>query len=90
MFVCRLSNVIPFVLDFVRIEIYTLRKCLHWDLNPNNILLNANCDMNKCFFGLACMTSQTDFMMKYVVIGWYIASQFVLNSSNYNVTFDVW
>ncbi|MBA0813020.1 hypothetical protein Gohar_026910 [Gossypium harknessii] len=40
---------------------------LHSDLKPSNMLLNANCDLMICDFGLARTTSETNFMSEYVV-----------------------
>ncbi|KAL0910010.1 hypothetical protein M5K25_020931 [Dendrobium thyrsiflorum] len=54
---------------------------LHRDLNPCNLLLNANCDLKICDFGLARTTSETDFMTEYVVTRWYRAPELLLNSS---------
>ncbi|KAL0916942.1 hypothetical protein M5K25_014497 [Dendrobium thyrsiflorum] len=54
---------------------------LHRDLKPSNLLLNANCDLKICDFGLARTTSETDFMTEYVVTRWYRAPELLLNSS---------
>ncbi|RVW74738.1 Mitogen-activated protein kinase-like D5 [Vitis vinifera] len=63
---------------------------LHRDLKPSNLLLNANCDLKICDFGLARVTSETDFMTEYVVTRWYRAPELLLNSSDYTVAIDVW
>ncbi|ONK69011.1 uncharacterized protein A4U43_C05F18350 [Asparagus officinalis] len=63
---------------------------LHRDLKPSNLLLNANCDLKICDFGLARTTAETDFMTEYVVTRWYRAPELLLNSSEYTAAIDVW
>ena len=63
---------------------------LHRDLKPSNLLLNANCDLKICDFGLARVTSESDFMTEYVVTRWYRAPELLLNSSDYTTAIDVW
>ncbi|KAJ9548125.1 hypothetical protein OSB04_020668 [Centaurea solstitialis] len=63
---------------------------LHRDLKPSNLLLNANCDLKICDFGLARTTSETDFMTEYVVTRWYRAPELLLNCSEYTTAIDIW
>ncbi|XP_058101072.1 mitogen-activated protein kinase homolog D5 isoform X2 [Magnolia sinica] len=63
---------------------------LHRDLKPSNLLLNANCDLKICDFGLARITSESDFMTEYVVTRWYRAPELLLNSAEYTAAIDVW
>ncbi|KAL3839971.1 hypothetical protein ACJIZ3_024562 [Penstemon smallii] len=63
---------------------------LHRDLKPSNLLLNANCDLKICDFGLARVTSETDFMTEYVVTRWYRPPELLLNSSDYTAAIDIW
>ncbi|CAN8255012.1 unnamed protein product [Cochlearia groenlandica] len=63
---------------------------IHRDLKPSNLLLNANCDLKICDFGLARPTSENDFMTEYVVTRWYRAPELLLNSSDYTASIDVW
>ncbi|KAF5744667.1 mitogen-activated protein kinase NTF6 [Tripterygium wilfordii] len=63
---------------------------LHRDLKPGNLLLNANCDLKICDFGLARTTSETDFMTEYVVTRWYRAPELLLNCSEYTAAIDIW
>ncbi|XP_051153004.1 mitogen-activated protein kinase homolog NTF6-like [Andrographis paniculata] len=63
---------------------------LHRDLKPSNLLLNANCDLKICDFGLARTASDTDFMTEYVVTRWYRAPELLLNCSEYTAAIDVW
>ncbi|XP_057981075.1 mitogen-activated protein kinase 7-like [Malania oleifera] len=64
---------------------------LHRDLKPGNILINANCDLKICDFGLA-HTSRGDgeFMTEYVVTRWYRAPELLLGSDTYGASIDVW
>ncbi|GKA00646.1 mitogen-activated protein kinase homolog MMK1 isoform X2 [Tanacetum coccineum] len=63
---------------------------LHRDLKPSNLLLNADYDLKICDFGLARVTSETDFMTEYVVTRCYHAPELLLNSSDYTAAIDVW
>ncbi|XP_057953851.1 mitogen-activated protein kinase 3 [Malania oleifera] len=63
---------------------------IHRDLKPSNLLVNANCDLKICDFGLARPTSESDFMTEYVVTRWYRAPELLLNSSDYTAAIDVW
>ncbi|XP_045819435.1 mitogen-activated protein kinase 7-like [Trifolium pratense] len=64
---------------------------LHRDLKPRNLLVNANCDLKICDFGLA-RTSQVDgeSMTEYVVTRWYRAPELLLGCDNYGTSIDVW
>ncbi|XP_033136733.1 AAA-ATPase At2g18193 isoform X3 [Brassica rapa] len=64
---------------------------LHRDLKPGNLLVNANCDLKICDFGLA-RTSQGNeqFMTEYVVTRWYRAPELLLCCDNYGTSIDVW
>ncbi|KAL0718665.1 hypothetical protein Bca4012_067988 [Brassica carinata] len=64
---------------------------LHRDLKPGNLLVNANCDLKICDFGLA-RTSNTkgQFMTEYVVTRWYRAPELLLCCDNYGTSIDVW
>ena len=64
---------------------------LHRDLKPGNLLVNANCDLKICDFGLA-RTNNTkgQFMTEYVVTRWYRAPELLLCCDNYGTSIDVW
>jgi serine/threonine protein kinase len=63
---------------------------LHRDLRPSNLLLNAKCDLKIGDFGLARTTTETDFMMEYVVTRWYRAPELLLNCCEYTKAIDMW
>ncbi|KAL6747738.1 mitogen-activated protein kinase [Haematococcus lacustris] len=67
-------------------------QILHRDLKPSNLLVNANCDLKICDFGLArtAASNQEEFMTEYVVTRWYRAPELLLSCSEYGNAIDVW
>lgn len=64
---------------------------LHRDLKPGNLLINGNCDLKICDFGLArTSNSKGQFMTEYVVTRWYRAPELLLCCDNYGTSIDVW
>lgn len=68
---------------------------IHRDLKPSNILVNKNCDLKICDFGLARGFNTSDeeeagSLTDYVVTRWYRAPEVVLIASEYTKAIDVW
>jgi len=68
---------------------------LHRDLKPRNLLVNSNCDLKICDFGLA-RASLSDLrvrgteMTDYVATRWYRAPEVLLTYKKYTTAMDIW
>lgn len=63
---------------------------IHRDLKPSNILVNADCDLKICDFGLAREDSNDPNKTPYVVTRWYRAPEVILMLQNYTAAVDMW
>lgn len=71
---------------------------IHRDLKPSNLLVNSNCDLKICDFGLARGihpangedASGTMLLTEYVVTRWYRAPEIMLACHEYSKPVDVW
>ncbi|OMJ27298.1 Mitogen-activated protein kinase CPK1 [Smittium culicis] len=69
---------------------------LHRDLKPSNLLLNSNCDLKVCDFGLARGVNMGEddngagFMTEYVATRWYRAPEIMLTFKEYTKAIDIW
>ncbi|KAJ4509150.1 mitogen-activated serine/threonine-protein kinase [Exophiala dermatitidis] len=68
---------------------------LHRDLKPGNLLVNADCELKICDFGLARGFSQdpeenAGYMTEYVATRWYRAPEIMLSFQSYTKAIDVW
>lgn len=62
---------------------------IHRDLKPSNILLNGNCDLKICDFGLA-REVRSGFLTAYVMTRWYRAPEIMLSERSYTNAVDMW
>jgi len=65
---------------------------LHRDLKPNNLLVNKNCDLKICDFGLARGVdgSVSAALTEYVVTRWYRAPELLVENAQYDMAIDIW
>lgn len=77
---------------------------IHRDLKPSNLLLNSDCDLRICDFGLARLThnvqmktekpqADSDYsasMTMYVATRWYRAPEIILGLKKYTTAADIW
>ncbi|KAJ5158158.1 uncharacterized protein N7500_007809 [Penicillium coprophilum] len=61
---------------------------IHRDLKPSNILVNENCDLKICDFGLA--REQDHQMTGYVATRYYRAPEIMLTWQRYGYAVDIW
>jgi len=67
---------------------------IHRDLKPRNLLVNSNCDLKICDFGLSrathCNNDTPGKMTDYVATRWYRAPELILEVGDYGPSVDVW
>jgi len=71
---------------------------IHRDMKPSNILLNSDCQMKVCDFGLARSiaslenpnTGPAPVLTDYVATRWYRAPEILLGSTKYTKGVDIW
>ena len=71
---------------------------IHRDLKPSNLLVNSNCDLKICDFGLARGIHPshgegrggTMLLTEYVVTRWYRAPEIMLACHEYSKPIDIW
>lgn len=87
----------PLEVKFIKYFFYQIMRALkyvhsanvvHRDLKPGNILINENCDLKICDFGLARI--QDPQMTGYVSTRHYRAPEIMLSWQKYDVEVDIW
>jgi len=65
---------------------------IHRDIKPGNLLLNADCELKICDFGLArgIAKTETQLFTTYVVTRWYRAPEVLCACKEYDMKIDVW
>mmetsp|Transcript_51994 Transcript_51994/g.145964 ORF Transcript_51994/g.145964 Transcript_51994/m.145964 type:complete len:403 (-) Transcript_51994:72-1280(-) len=68
---------------------------IHRDLKPRNLLVNSNCDLKICDYGLARIYYPTEEfhtcpMTEYVCTRWYRAPEVLCSWNNYEKAIDIW
>lgn len=93
----RLLTSRPLEKQFIQYFLYQIMRGLkyvhsagvvHRDLKPSNILVNENCDLKICDFGLARI--QDPQMTGYVSTRYYRAPEIMLTWQKYDVEVDIW
>lgn len=87
----------------VRFIVYQLAKAMkylhsgsliHRDLKPSNILVNSNCTIKLCDFGLVRSLRAKDetcpVLTEGVATRWYRAPEVLLGSTRYSTPADIW
>jgi len=97
----------PLTLEHIQYFVYQILRGLkyihssnviHRDLKPSNLLLNSNCDLKICDFGLARTLEDEQKsdgnanapLTEYVVTRWYRAPEIMLACQEYTKAIDVW
>ncbi|KAF9786292.1 kinase-like protein [Thelephora terrestris] len=82
--------------EHVQYFVYQILRAsvVHRDLKPGNLLVNADCELKICDFGLSrgfdALPDGEVSMTEYVATRWYRAPEIMLASRKYGTAIDVW
>ena len=69
---------------------------IHRDIKPSNLLINSDCHVKLCDFGLSRSISDLDYnetkrvLTDYVATRWYRSPEILLGSKKYSQSIDIW
>ncbi|KAJ3144013.1 Mitogen-activated protein kinase [Irineochytrium annulatum] len=63
---------------------------LHRDLKPGNLLINSDCELKICDFGLARGAQHSFVQTEYVATRYYRAAEVILSPKHYSKALDIW
>mmetsp|Transcript_11639 Transcript_11639/g.25628 ORF Transcript_11639/g.25628 Transcript_11639/m.25628 type:complete len:403 (-) Transcript_11639:188-1396(-) len=100
---CTLRSSQPLSDDHVQFFLYQILRgmkyvhsaqVIHRDLKPRNLLVNSNCDLKICDFGLARVRFADKQwvcpMTEYVCTRWYRAPEVLCSWTDYSTAIDIW
>jgi len=62
----------------------------HRDLKPANLLVNEQCDLKLCDFGMCKVLTEEEAHTEYVTTRWYRAPEILLGVKTYFSSMDIW
>ena len=91
----------PLSIDHVKIFLYQIlrglkflhsARIIHRDIKPGNLLVNSNCLLKICDFGLARVEPYSDSQMltQEVVTQYYRAPELLMGANRYKYEIDLW